>query len=334
MKIDDIIINEDLETILNDLVVNLRANGIEYIQKMKPTNTHVQICCPYHNGGMERRPSMGVRKTDGICHCFACGEVHTLPELISHCFGKDDTGLFGLTYLLKNYVSVQVESRKPIQLNYTRDAAVSQQETFVSEEELDSYRYTHPYMYKRKLTDEVIELFDIGYDKNTDCITFPNRDINGNCVFVARRSVQTKFFSYPEGVEKPVYGLYEIKKLTQNDNYRINITEKGHQPGLYNVPEIIICESMLDALTCWVYGKPAVALNGLGTPQQFETLRNFPCRKYILATDADEYGLKARKRIREGLKGKIVTEYLWDLSIAKDINDMEKPYFLGLEEYF
>ena len=317
MTINNIEFSADLQEILDELVSQLRANGIPYIQKMVPTTTDIQVCCPYHNGGLERRPSAGIRRSDGLFHCFACGEVHSLQEVISHCFSKDSDGLFGWNWLLKNFVSVEVENRKPLNLNYTRNEAVSQQETFVTEEELDKYRYYHPYWTKRGITDErIIELFDLGYDSDTKCITMPVRDIKGNTVFIARRSVIYKYFNYPKGVEKPVYGLYELSKCNSSPQ------------------EIIICESMIDALTCWQYGKFAVALNGLGTDTQFRDLRAFPCRKYIIATDMDERGIQARERIRKALYNKIVTEYIWDLNVAKDINDMEEPYFQALSEYF
>ena len=65
-------------------------------------------------------------------------------------------------------------------------------------------------MYERGLTDEVIEEFDIGYDKDTRCITFPVRDKSGGTLFVARRSVDTKYFNYPKEAEKPLYGLFEL----------------------------------------------------------------------------------------------------------------------------
>ena len=171
-------------------------------------------------------------------------------------------------------------------------------------------------MYERKLTDEIIELFDIGYDKNTQCITFPVRDIDGHTLFIARRSVKTKFFNYPEGAEKPLYGLYE---LYQQEKFP---------------EELIICESMLDALVAWVYGKPAAALNGLGNALQFEQLRKLPCRKLILATDMDERGLAARDRIKKNIRNKILTEYIWNKNEAKDLNDMTEQQFLNLEEVF
>ena len=171
-------------------------------------------------------------------------------------------------------------------------------------------------MYQRRMNDAVIELFDIGYDKKTGCITFPIRDICGNCLFVARRSVSTKFFNYPQSVDKPVYGLYELSRLENYPN------------------EIIICESMIDAITCWVYGSYAVALNGLGNELQFKQLRQMPNRKFILATDMDEAGLRARERIKNHLKDKIVTQYIWDVKKAKDINDMSQEMFDSLKEIF
>lgn len=346
MKINEVEFNTSLELILDELVLQLRANNIQYIQKMISASTDIQICCPYHNEGMERRPSAGIRKSDGLFHCFACNEVHPLPEVISYCFGYDDMGIFGWKWLLKNFATIQVEERKDVELdlernqdsrkyrsadtgthrsNITDNDLDRNNQKYVTEEELNSYRYTHPYMYKRKLTDEIIELFDIGYDKNTRCITFPVRDIDGHCLFVARRSVDTKFFNYPQGVEKPLYGLYELYHWGE---YNVSMY-------LGSASEIIVCESMLDALTCWVYGKYAVALNGLGNDLQFKQLRELPCRKLILATDADERGMAARKRIRMNMRNtKIITEYIWNLKEAKDINDMSESQFNSLQEVF
>ena len=341
MTINDVEFSVNINEIITELVAQLRANKIQYIQKTIDTPRNLQICCPYHKDGMERRPSAGIKKSDGTFHCMACGEVHSLPEMISHCFGKNDGGLFGWTWLLKNFASVEIENRKSIELDYERKPKAVKKQEYVTEEELDKYRYYHDYWTKRKITNNaLIELFDLGYDKETDCITMPNRDINGNCVFVARRSTKTKYFNYPKDVKKPVYGLYEIKKIcSPQDDIDVYLGDKliqefrtNHMTAIPN--EIIICESMIDALTCFEYGKIACALNGLGTEYQFDILRNFPCRKYIIATDMDARGLDARENIKRALKGKIITEYKWDLNVAKDINDMSKEYFDSLVEYF
>ena len=325
MIINDIQFNCELADILDELVSQLRANGINLIQKRKNNPTHIQICCPYHANGQERRPSAGIRKEDGIFHCFACGEVHSLQEVISHCFGHydDKVGKFGWQWLLKNFATVQAEERKDVYLDFARhtgnninNSGISNNK-YVSDEELDSYRYTHPYLYKRGMTDYVIELFDLGYDVTTKSITFPVKDISGNVLFVARRSVVNKYFHYPEGVEKPLYGLYEYYKM---------------KPKSFD--DMIVCESMFDALSFWTIGKYACALNGLGTGLQFKQLRDLPCRKIILATDMDERGLEARNRIRHNMKNsKIITEYMFPKG-RKDANECTKDELRNLLEVF
>ena len=187
------------------------------------------------------------------------------------------------------------------------------EDVFVNAAELNKYRYYHPYMYKRKLTNEIIELFDVGYDKDTNSITFPVRDEKGNTLFIARRNVEVKMFNYPSSVEKPVYGLYELSLLEKYPN------------------EVYITESIIDCLTLWTVGKYAVALNGLGTNKQFEQLNKMNCRKFILATDNDEAGQRARKRIKLNIKNKIISEVQIPEE-CKDINDCTKEQLLNLKE--
>lgn len=320
MLINNIPFAVELEDIITELQTQLHLNHIKLLNKIHSIPGDVMITCPYHKGGQERKPSAGISKVDGTFHCFSCGETHSLQEVISHCFGHDEIGgMWGWNWLLKTFLTIDVEERKDIEIDYLRNRShVNSEKSYVKEEELDSYRYTHPYMYKRKLTDEIIELFDIGYDKKTECITFPIRDISGNTLFIARRSVKTKFFNYPQGAEKPLYGLYEWHKTNDGFNMR---------------DSIIVCESMLDALTCWVYGKRAVALNGLGNDLQFNQLRELPCRKLILATDNDDAGNKARKRIRNNITNKIITEYILPPD-KKDLNELTAEEFENLEELF
>ena len=91
---------------------------------------------------------------------------------------------------------------------------------------------------------------------------------------------------------------------------------------------------MFDALTLWTIGKYAVALNGLGNDLQFKQLRELPCRELILATDMDTAGTKARERIKDEVSNKIITQYVWDVTLYKDINEMPKDEFLKLSKKF
>lgn len=328
--------------ILQELKDQLALNGVYRFATMRQITNHIQFNCPMHKEGQERKPSCGITTTQikyadgrvvqpGTVHCFTCGYTANLNEMISALFGKDDNGRFGNEWLAKNFVTLQTEQRQPITLNLERHSKASSipTTTYIMEEELDSYRYTHPYMYKRKLTDEIIELFDIGYDPNFKletktggfinyrCVTFPVRDESGHVLFIARRSVDTKFFHYPEGAVKPVYGIYELYQYYGNELPK----------------ELIICESMFNALTCWVYGRPAVALNGTGTPNQYKQLERLPIRKFILGLDPDTAGDNGRRKLHKYFEGKrMITDFI--IPKGKDINDLTKDEFSQLCETF
>lgn len=321
IEVNNHYIFDDVEDILVELKRQLELNGVQRFYKTIRSGNNIQTCCPFHKDGQERKPSFGILTKDsgsnkaGQCHCFTCGWSGSLAEMISNCFGYDDWGAYGSKWLIRNFLSGEVERRQDVGLDWSRTNKHNSGEVinYVTEEELDSYRYFHPYMYTRRLTDAIIELFDIGYDRDSNCITFPVRDISGNCLFVAKRSVVTKFFHYPANVEKPLYGLYELQGRSFN--------------------ELIVCESMLDALTCWVYGKYAVALNGLGNDLQFRQLRELSCRKLILGTDNDEAGMRARERIKKNVTNKIITQYVFPKN-RKDINELTKDEFDKLKEIF
>ena len=301
--------------VLEELRRQCALNGNNLFKVFRPSGKDdIMTTCPFHKDGQERKPSFGISKVDMKCHCFTCGWVGTVDQMISEVFGYNDGGEFGRRWLSKNFLTVAIESRKPLNLNLSRSTpilAIPSSPGF-TEEELDKYRYYHPYMYERGLTDEIIEAFDIGFDYDTQCITFPVYHIDSSPAFVARRSVKSKFFNYPEGVEKPVYSAERFVS------------------GKYS--EAIICESFFNALTCWKHGKPAVALMGTGTEYQHSVLRNLPVRKYILAMDSDSAGRRAMQKLKAALGRHKVITYL-DVPEGKDINDCDK-FFATLGEYF
>lgn len=231
IKIADNYYDLELKTILKELKNQLLDKQL--FNQIKELPEDIMVSCPFHKEGQEKRASCGIRKSDGWVHCFTCGESCSLTQMISRCFGYDDIGQYGLSWLKNNFLG-ELATKRDFNFSYDRNV-FKENIKCVSKKELERYRYWHPYMAQRKLTDEVIDLFDVGYDENTDCITFPVRDRDGRCLFIARRSVKTKFFSYPSNVEKPVYGVYELYTLKDFPK------------------EIYICESMIDALTLWRY---------------------------------------------------------------------------------
>ena len=279
MVIDNTIINAECTEVLTRLQHELAVKQIPYLQKSKDSGQDIMVQCPYHGNGQENRPSAGIRKEDGLFHCFACGVVRKLPELISYVFVGDDGGLYGWKWLLKHFVSMEREEDRNVEIdlervNFASPSAIlgtgdPDKSKWVSEEELDSYRYYHPYWEKRGIVNkDIIELFDLGYDKKTDCITFPVRDISGHCLFVARRSVKCKMFNYPKDVEKPLYGLYELYRMLAGGRGSAKMNWKPLLMTL--IGDVFVTESMIDCILLWQAGFYAVALNGTGSGLQFK----------------------------------------------------------------
>ena len=316
MIINGVLFNCELADVLQELRAQLVLNHIQLLEKTRDIGKDIQVQCPYHNNGQERRPSAGIRKSDGKFHCFACGETHELTEVISHCFGKVDDvfGQFGWKWLCRNFATISVEERKPLELDWSRDTTKSVKK-YVSEEELDKYRYYHEYWTTRGIVDDdIIELFDLGYDKEQDAITFPVRDENGNCLFIARRNTKFKRFNYPKDAEKPLYGLYELQtyKSILSDEKCRKIDSGGSQA--------IICESMIDCILLWQAGYVALALNGVGSEAQYRQLQQLPVRKLVLATDNDKAGDRARAELRWRVRNKLITEIFFPEDI-KDVGE-------------
>lgn len=295
-----------IQVLRNELLVDY---GVVRFATGKMTNGNYMTNCPFHSDGQERKPSFGISE-DGECHCFACGySAKSFEQFLNNLFDKPDNDDFAVTWVSRHLSVIEQETRK-VHLDFGRTRKLQSSvppANIISEEQLDSYRYIHPYMYERGLTDEIIEKFDIGYDREHRCITFPVKELDGTVSAVLTRSVVSKFFTIPEGYEKPVYGAY--------------LFTTGKYKSAY------ICESMFNALTCWVYNVPAVALIGTGSSHQIDILRKLPVRSYTLALDPDEAGQKATNRIARALRGyKLLSKLVYKKGDYRDINDLQSEF--------
>ena len=323
----------DVELILNKL------SEMNLIRLSRPIGDYYQVYCPIHNDGQEKKPSCGVllhdqyrdgKKTPaGFTHCFSCNWAKSLPDTITEILKHKGISVSGLDWLKANIPGFDVENAEfdyllpqdisdALQSNYALDylnsQIISESKSYVSEQELASYRMTVPYMYQRGLTDEIIEKYDIGYDANfipegrkkpLPCITFPVKDRDGNTLFLCRRSIVGKFFHYPRGVEKSLYGIYELPK---------------------NATSVIIAESCLNALKAVRFGYNAIALRGTGTSYEIEQLKTLGVQEYVLCLDGDEAGRRGIAKLKKALRSVAI---VWTVQMPpdKDINDCTKEEF-------
>lgn len=293
----------------------LHIDGLQLLKDVvipRSPGQDIVFTCPFHKNGNESRPSAGIqsRPVNGVVlwHCFTCHEKGTLETLVSRCFGYEhDRGEFGTRWILNNFSSVEIENRDGLIKIPSREIPKPKKIEYVSEEELDSYRYTCTYHYQRHLNDWAIKIYDLGYCKDEilgECITFPVRDVTGGCLFVAKRAIYKKLYHYPLGTIKPIFGIYEAKKLFPNSK------------------EVYICESMLNAISITQkMHKPALALLGTGIESQYEELRRLGYRTFYLALDPDQPGKRGTEKLKEAL---INTGFIYtvDLPEGRDINDL------------
>ena len=348
MFINNKFINANLTTIIDKLRQQMILENRRFLRgRIIEGPENIMIQCPYHSDGQERKPSMGIKKSDGICHCFRCDKVVNLPELISTLFDYNDYGNSGMQWLMSNFGIVEQEEREDVKLDYSRSrnnisnnnhsSNNKDNAVLITEEELDKYRVIHPYMRERGLTDGIIGIFDIGFDSDSNSITFPVKDIFGNTLFIGRRNVDRKYYHYPARVKKPVYGLYEVTQDKQPVlpfiRERMSSIEKKYSDG-FIYPKVYITEGPFDMWKAWTFGVKAVSLLGLGTQYQFQQLLDSPIRHFVLATDMDEAGMKARERIKDVLwNHKICTELMLPDG-KKDIGECTKEEFEQSKEVF
>ena len=147
-----------------------------------------------------------------------------------------------------------------------------------------------------------------GRKKPMPCITFPVKDLKGNVLFLCRRSIEGKFFHYPQGVEKSIYGIYELPK---------------------GVKSVLVCESCLNALKAQRFGYNAVALLGTGTSHEIDQLKQLGVQEFILCLDGDEAGQRGMEKLKNALR-KVALVWTIKMPPDKDVNDCTEEEFNAL----
>lgn len=322
LRVGNKIIQADVWDIMKELKQYFAKNEITRFRSMQNKGNYIMTNCPNkaHKNGDEGHPSCGILKRDedgkksGWVHCFSCGYTHQFDEMISDVMGLDDGGEFGRKWLLDNFVNYTDDTRE-VNLDVCRNEEKPQQ-TYVTEEELDSYRWTHPYWSKRKINEETCIKFDLGYDKNTNSITMPVWDYQGRCIGVTKRTVHKKSFYIPEGVTKPVYLL----NFALKENWK----------------EIYLCESQINALYMNSLGYHSCACFGTGTEHQAEDLIKSGVRSIVFCFDGDKAGRTGILRMYNKIKNRILCSYI-ETPDGKDMNDLNPDEICELiknQKYF
>lgn len=293
--------------------IRKEINGIKLKDILPEKDNNISITCINHKNGQERHPSCNIyTKEDdddteyGKVHCFTCGYTASFPQFVGDCF--DESEAFGEEWLIERF-GTPFDSN----IRYLPEIVLNcrEEKQYLDKSILLNYNYYHPYLMNRGISKEVIDMFQIGYDRSKQMVTFPVWDEKDNLVMITSRSVTDKRFNIDKDKEKPVYLLNYILRN--------------------NIKTVYVCESQVNALTLWTWGYPAIALIGTGSKTQYEILNKCSIRNYILCLDGDEAGDKGIKRFQQNIRDDVFVT-VKRIPRNKDVNDLTKEQFDNLLE--
>ena len=304
--IDNKIINTPILTILKQIKNEINNHKL---QDIKDKHSYISVTCPHHKNGMEKKPSCSIYCGDSpnielyTCNCFTCGFKGPLYHFIGECFDADDN--FGKEWLIARFGNTLTNTQSLYLPKIEKKLDVL---NYMDVNILNNFQSYHPYMTQRKLTQEVIDKFQIKYDPSCKCIIFPVYDEHNKLIMLTKRSVESKQFYIDKNIQKPVYLLNNAL----NNNYKT----------------LFVCESQINALTLYTYNLPAIALFGTGSSHQYDILNKSGIKQFILCFDGDEAGEKGIKKFQNNIKGSFIT--ILHLPPGKDVNDLTKEEFFKL----
>ena len=255
------------------------------------------IFCSFHSN--TRTPAGEVHKSNGTFFCFSCQKVADLVELVMHVSGRT---YFEAVRFIKgkeqeNDLEIEINKKLYIKPDYVPyDELIIKR---LNNQMMDSDRAKN-YMLYRKITQDSIIKFALGYSEKQDMVTIPVHSPEGIPVGFVGRSIEGKDFKNTPGLpkSKTLFNLHRVKTADR----------------------VYVVESSFDAIRLDQVGFPAVATLGANVSNsQTELLQKY-FNNIIVIADNDEAGGNMKDKIIEKLGSRVSVIQL--NKEYKDIGDM------------
>jgi DNA primase len=304
------------------------AEVVGEVVALKPAGRgQLKGLCPFHN---EKTPSFHVHQDRGFYYCFGCQSKGDLFDFVMQTQGID---FFDALQLLGKRAGVEVTPQAP-QASKRRDLFE------INDLALAFFRsqlpgVAHDYLRERGLTDESIEVFDLGfapeswdalfkhalakgvaendlleagllaenssgrrYDRFRNRVIFPIKDYLGRVVGFSGRVLDD---SAPKYLNTPETELFKKAELLYGlDRAKTVIRAEG---------TCIVVEGYMDVIALHQTGfvHAVAALGATLTEEQAALLSRFDVTRLLLAFDADEAGQRA---VLSGLDHSVGRQFL------------------------
>jgi len=309
-----------------DLAALVRARGVELQRHGKD----LIGLCPFHD---DKAPSLVVTPAKGLWNCLgACGEGGTVVDWVMKTEGvsfRHAVELLreGLPSLAAAPSNRPVKTSTVPKLPWPRDEKATDAELL--DQVVDFYHETLlaspeaiAYLTKRGIADEeAIRRFRLGYANRTLGLRLPkaNRRLGAELrgrlaeMGVLRKSghehlagsVTAPVFD-EQGNVAELYGRKINDSLRKGTAYHLYLP--GPHRGVWNPAalkegrEVILCESLIDALTFWVHGFRNVTstygTNGF-TAEMLEAFKTYGTERVLIAFDRDKAGDTAAGKLAD-----------------------------------
>lgn len=313
----------------------VRGQGVE----VKKQGKDYALCCPFHD---DNTPSCIITPSDNIYHCFGCGAAGSVIDWVMktqsvsfphamELLRAGNPATLAVSHNSKDKTKVKRSCMTHLEPLCPSDAdgqtALQSVVGFYHQNLLNNTEGMK-YLEKRGLLHpDVIKHFTLGLStKNVMYRLPPKHTLGGKAIRetlkqlgVLRRPTGFEHFAGclvvpvmdERGQVQEVYGRRISPKAEKNNRH---LYLPGSHRGVFNLSafnastEVIVCESLIDALTFWVHGFKNVTCsygtNGF-TDEHLKALADYSIEKVFIAYDNDEVGNTATTHLVEKLQAKL-----------------------------
>jgi len=338
----------DIERIKSDidLAALVRSKGIT----LKPHGQDLIGTCPFHN---DKTPSFVVTPKKGLWHCLgACQMGGTVIDFVMKTEGVSFR--HAAQILLDGKASSLLSGEKIIRQSTTRrlaspftldadDQTLLNQVTTIYHETLKQSPKALEYLQHRGLSHpDLLSTFKLGYADRTLGLRLPEKNREAGAAI--RERLQRLGIYRQSGHEhlsgSLIIPVLDARANTQNlygrkilDNLRPGTAYHLYLPGSHRhffnpasltQEDLILCESLIDALSFWVYGfrnvTCAYGVEGF-TEEMLTMLLQSQVRRVFIAYDRDEAGERGAEKLATKLLSEGLSCFRIHFPLGLDAND-------------
>jgi DNA primase catalytic core len=334
--------SEELERLKAEISVErlVEAAGVALSRKGKDLHGH----CPFHE---DREASLVVTPAKNLWHCFGCqiggGPVDWMMKLKGVSFRH------AVELLREGAIELPAASRGrirvlPAPIRFDADDAALLTETIgYYHERLKQSPEALEYLERRGISGDAITTFRLGFADRTLGLRLPEKTRKAGSEIRARLQ---KLGLWRESGHEHFNGSIVIPVITLsgditevygrkiNDNLREGTPKHLYLPGphrgvwnesaLASAKEIILCESLIDALTFWCAGyrnvTAAYGVEGF-TADHLAAFKRHGTERVLIAYDRDEAGDRAAEKLSRQLTAEGLDCYRIQFPKGMDANE-------------